>query len=31
VNHTRPGQRIMLTVLREGAETQVEVELGERP
>jgi 2-alkenal reductase len=31
VNHTRPGQRITLTVLREGAQTEVEVELGERP
>jgi 2-alkenal reductase len=31
VNHTRPGQRIVLTVLREGGEAEVEVVLGERP
>ena len=31
VNHTRPGQVVTLTVLREGREVEVQVTLGERP
>ena len=31
INRTRPGQSIVLTVLREGGEAQVEIVLGERP
>jgi len=31
VNHTRPGQVVTLTVLREGKQMEVEVTLGERP
>ncbi len=31
INHTRPGQVIGLTVLREGETAEVAVELGERP
>ncbi len=31
VEKTQPGQRVTLTVLRDGAERQVEVTLGERP
>jgi len=31
VNHTRPGQMVTLTVLREGREMEVQVTLGERP
>ncbi len=31
INHTRPGQTVTLTVLREGGEMEVGVVLGERP
>jgi S1-C subfamily serine protease len=31
INRTRPGQSIVLTVLREGSQAQVEIVLGERP
>lgn len=31
VNHTRPGQEITVTVLREGQQMDVKVTLGERP
>ena len=31
INHTRPGQTVVLTVLRGGEQAAVEVELGERP
>jgi len=31
INHTRPGQTVTLTVLRDGEQRQVEVVLGERP
>jgi len=31
VRKTRPGQRVELTIIREGHEQRIEVELGERP
>lgn len=31
INHTRPGQEITLTVLRQGQPRDVKVVLGERP
>lgn len=31
INHTRPGQEITLTVLRQGQQRDVKVVLGERP
>lgn len=31
VNHTEPGQKVTLTILRDGKERTVEVTLGERP
>jgi len=31
VRKTRPGQKVELTIIREGREQRIEVELGERP